>query len=228
MDVQKERDALIASTVEMLIAEARQEAFQVDKGEVDSFIRSLFDEAIQFSCKEVVKRPIPVKFDPSRVYHLTSLMGQPYSIKFTNLTLNLKQIMKSIFRDALLLTGGAEFDAHMEKFLTGQSALSVPFFGILFALRNIAKGTGLKVTKQMMIALGAMWQACDDNNQVKQDGLLDVVNKALVKFGEHPIRQVTLDKILDDLENLKAIEGVETLQGKWLLKETVSSQFVSE
>lgn len=215
-----EREAIVSWAAGSAHKEACESGATVGREELESFIRRALDETVRIS----VRRKEP-EFDPGVVHHMFSWRDRAYSVKITNLTVDMKRLFKGFFTDSFLVATGAGVDAGVGNALTGNFALAVPFFGILWTMRRLFTESAIPVTRQVLIVLGAMWTDCDENNEVERDGLLQKVNRRLVKFGEKRIQQKTLDKVLDELERLKAVEGVPSLRGKWKLRESVSATY---
>lgn len=216
-----EREAIVSWAADSAHEEACQSgAAAAGREEFEAFIRRVLDETARIS----IHRKEP-DLDPNVAYHMFSRGDRSYSLKITNLTVNLKRLFKGFFTDTLLVGTGVGVDASVGNALTGNFALAVPFFGILWTLRRLFTESAIPVTRQMVIVLGAMWLECDEHNEVARDGLLQKVNRRLVKLGEKRIQQKSLDKVLGELERLRAVEGVPSLKGKWKLRETVSARY---
>lgn len=138
-------------------------------------------------------------------------LGGGRSIKPGNIWLNWKK---------LLVDG-------IESILTIVGAVATPWLVPLAGLvvwNKICSALTIEITERHAAVVWAMWMNRDKENCVKDEVILDLVNKELSKYNRSEMSRRELDKILKELEKMKCIERTD--ENKWWLRERVKITYV--
>ena len=137
-------------------------------------------------------------------------MGGGSSTKPGNIWLNWRK----------LLVEGAE------SILTVVGAVAVPWLISLAGLvvwNKVWSLASIKIDERHATIIWTMWKNRDEENYIKNDKLLDLVNKNLSEYNRPIMNEEELRDILKDLEEMGCIEATE--ENKWRLQEWVKTTY---
>jgi len=137
-------------------------------------------------------------------------MGGGSSTKPGNIWLNWRK----------LLVEGAE------SILTVVGAVAVPWLIPLAGLvvwNKVWSLASIKIDERHAAVIWAMWKNRHEENCIKNDKVLDLVNKNLSEYNRPTMNQKELKDILKDLEEMECIEATE--ENKWWLREWVKTTY---
>ena len=137
-------------------------------------------------------------------------MGGGSSTKPGNIWLNWRK----------LLAEGAE------SILTVVGAVAVPWLIPLAGLvvwNKVWSLASIKIDERHAAVIWTMWKNRDEENCIKNDKVLDLVNKNLSEYNRPIMNEKELKDILKDLEEMECIEA--TVENKWWLREWVKTTY---
>ena len=83
--------------------------------------------------------------------------------------------------------------------------------------------SSIKIDERHAAVIWTMWKNRDKENCIKNDKVLDLVNKDLSKYNRLMMNEKELRNILKDLEEMECIESAE--ENKWWLQEWVKATY---
>ena len=113
-----------------------------------------------------------------------------------------------------------------DSILTIVGAVAVPWLIPLAGLvvwNNVWSLLSIKIDERHAAVIGAMWKNSDEENCIRNDKVLDLVNKDLSEYNRPIMNEKELKGILKNLEEMKCIEGTE--ENKWWLRESVKTTY---
>lgn len=81
----------------------------------------------------------------------------------------------------------------------------------------------IKIDERHAAVIWTMWKNRDEENCIKNDKVLDLVNKNLSEYNRPIMNEKELKDILKDLEEMECIEATE--ENKWWLREWVKTTY---
>ena len=113
-----------------------------------------------------------------------------------------------------------------ESILTIVGAVAVPWLIPLAGLvvwNKVWSLSSIKIDERHAAVIWTMWKNSDEENCIKNDKVLDLVNKDISKYNRPIMNEKELKDILKNLEEMKCIEGTE--ENKWWLRESVKTTY---
>ena len=113
-----------------------------------------------------------------------------------------------------------------ESILTIVGAVAVPWLIPLAGLvvwNKVWSLSSIKIDEGHAAVIWTMWKNRDEENCIKNDKVLDLVNKDLSKYNRPMMNEKELKDILKDLEEMECIEG--TKENNWWLREWVKATY---
>jgi len=109
-----------------------------------------------------------------------------------------------------------------ESILTIVGAVAIPWLIPLAGLvvwNKIWSAVTIEITERHAAVIWAMWKNRDVENCIKDEVILDLVNKELSVYNRSEMGRRELDRILKEIEKMECIER--TGENKWWLREWV-------
>ncbi len=113
-----------------------------------------------------------------------------------------------------------------ESILTIVGAVAVPWLIPLAGLivwNKVWSLSSIKIDERHAAVIWTMWKNRHEENCIKNDKVLDLVNKDLSKYNRPMMNGKELKDILKDLEEMECIEGTE--ENRWWLREWVKTTY---
>ena len=98
----------------------------------------------------------------------------------------------------------------------------IPLAGLV-VWNNVWSLLSIKIDERHAAVIGTMWKNSDEENCIRNDKVLDLVNKDLSEYNRPIMNEKELKEILKNLEEMKCIEGTE--ENKWWLRESVKTTY---
>ena len=113
-----------------------------------------------------------------------------------------------------------------ESILTIVGAVAVPWLIPLAGLvvwNKVWSLSSIKIDERHAAVIWTMWENRDEENRIKNDKVLDLVNKDLSNYNRPMMNEKELMDISKDLEEMKCIKGTE--ENQWWLREWVRTTY---
>ena len=113
-----------------------------------------------------------------------------------------------------------------ESILTIVGAVEVPWLIPLAGLvvwNKVWSLLSIRIDERHAAVIWTMWENRDEENCIKNDKVLYLVNKDLSKYNRLTINEEELRDISKDLEDMNCIKGTE--ENKWWLRESVETTY---
>ncbi len=157
---------------------------------------------------------------PEKEEHFMEMMivnrsgrGGGKSIKAGNIKLNIKKLFEAVANGAFAITG----------------AVQVPILtpmAFLILWNSLWKTIEVPITENDAAVIWAMWVYRDrEKNEISNTGLLDIVNKHLMKYERSLITQNDLNYSLDNLTRIKSIKRSKSNANNWWLCEWIKPKY---
>lgn len=132
-----------------------------------------------------------------------------FSVKPGNIIFNWKKLLK--LTSSIILTVGSLSQPWL-----------IPFAGIMI-LDSFFSDMKINLSENHGAVIYAMWNSRDENNCVKDEKILDLVNEELKKNNHTPIDKKELKKILNHLQKLRSVKKHED---SWQIIERVKESYI--
>jgi hypothetical protein len=194
-------------------------------------------ELVQFAKEAIIAcgKASGLECDPSKVEHAASEVidslvqitppeKAPMVMEFLTLSRAGRRGGRSVKPGNLLLNMGKLFTAIASGILTTVSVIGTPWiapFAALLLWDRVWSGLSIDISEREAALLWTMWKNRDHNNEVSEEGLLDLVNSELESSGRPPMSKQQMDDSLETLSRMSCVEQTTSLTNKWWLCEWI-------